>query len=82
MWWLVGLVVVVVFIVWLNSILTMPDFAREPCSQPKCDGKVQWLRGRDAGSTGEAMFWCKKCGHKEHRGGWASELIMENWSEK
>jgi hypothetical protein len=82
--WLVVLSIVVVLVV-LASTVTMswalPEWAKDPC--PKCEsGKMKWLPGQDSGSTGEALFICKSCGHKEHRGGWASEIAMETWDAK
>lgn len=47
----------------------------DPCGQ--CQGQMRHLPGRDSGSTGEAMFQCKDCGHQEHRGGWLSEWFFE-----
>lgn len=82
--WL-AVIAIVVVLVTIASTVTMawalPVWAKDPCQ--KCTtGKMRWLSGQDSGSTGEALFMCKSCGHKEHRGGWASEIAMETWDAK
>lgn len=85
MWGIIGVVLVVIGLIWflttLNPFASLPEWAKGPCS--KCgSGKVIWRKGKDSNSTGEAAFFCKSCGHKEFRGGCASELAMEHWEAK
>lgn len=82
-WVMVGMLVVAVvgLLITITHSWSMPVWAKEACS--KCtSGKMRWLKGQDSGSTGEALFICKSCGHKENRGGWASELAMETWDAR
>ena len=81
MWWMIGICFVVVLIAVLTTGPAMPDWARESCTLCKAP-KMKWKKGHDAGSTGEAMFQCENCGHREHRGGWGSELAMEHWEAR
>lgn len=57
-----------------------PNWALEPC--PRCEGEVRWLKGKDSNSTAEARFECKDCSLQQFRGGFGSELTMEQIENK
>lgn len=80
-WIIIASFVLVLTVLAVTDKSCMPPWARELCRSCGSD-KVRWLRGQESSSTGEAKFFCKACGHSEHRGGHASELAMQHWEAK
>jgi hypothetical protein len=80
-WIIIASIALLVVSVICTNKSCMPSWARDLCGSCGSD-KVRWLRGQESSSMGEAKFFCKACGHSEHRGGRVSELAMQNWEAR
>jgi hypothetical protein len=81
-WWLVGIGILLLIMgaIKIRQCMTLPEWAKATCKL--CGGgKMRWARGQEDVDTGEALFRCKSCGHREYRGGCDSEMSMQRWEE-
>lgn len=74
------LIILVLISMFMLSRTKWPVWAMEPCE--RCSGTMKWLKGCDSNSTAEAKFECKDCSLQQFRGGFGSELTMEQLENK